>query len=255
MATLDQIEDYIRRREFTDYIMPIWLPFLPLILMIGCLVWFLVFFTAVTVMPSYYHYDYYYHHASSDVIAVGALAILFVIAIVATAINVYVVYKWVNRRNEHFKRQRLLFRAITDYLKSKGCEVSRLEPINMEMEVEENERSAVLWALIQFVPYVGGFLLLYVYHFLNKDFWKHERREDQFLNALSSILAKHGVNFTYVRMHTIPDRSTLLYVILLFVTIGLFGLYWVYTLTKDPNNHFMEHRRWEDTLLNALRSL
>ncbi len=125
----------------------------------------------------------------------------------------------------------------------------------MEMEVEENERSAVLWALIQFVPYVGGFLLLYVYHFLNKDFWKHERREDQFLNALSSILAKHGVNFTYVRMHTIPDRSTLLYVILLFVTIGLFGLYWVYTLTKDPNNHFMEHRRWEDTLLNALRSL
>jgi len=253
MATLDQIEDYIRRREFTDYIMPIWLPFLPLLLIIGGLFWLLILLFITTSGYDYY-YDYHYHY-SRDIVMSGVLATYFIIAIVATAINVYVVYKWVNRRNEHFKRQRLLFRAITDYLKSKGCEVSRLEPINMEMEVEENERSAVLWALIQFVPYVGGFLLLYVYHFLNKDFWKHERREDQFLNALSSILAKHGVNFTYVRIHTIPDRSTLLYVILLFVTIGLFGLYWVYTLTKDPNNHFMEHRMWEDTLLNALRSL
>ena len=124
MATLDQIEDYIRRREFTDYIMPIWLPFLPLLLIIGGLFWLLILLFITTSGYDYY-YDYHYHY-SRDIVMSGVLATYFIIAIVATAINVYVVYKWVNRRNEHFKRQRLLFRAITDYLKSKGCEVSRL---------------------------------------------------------------------------------------------------------------------------------
>ena len=32
MVNLDQIEEYVRRREFTDYIMPLWLPFLPMII-------------------------------------------------------------------------------------------------------------------------------------------------------------------------------------------------------------------------------
>jgi len=32
MVSLDQIEDYVRRRIFTDYVMPIWLPFIPVIL-------------------------------------------------------------------------------------------------------------------------------------------------------------------------------------------------------------------------------
>ncbi|RLI85122.1 MAG: hypothetical protein DRO98_07495, partial [Archaeoglobales archaeon] len=171
------------------------------------------------------------------------------------AINVYVVYKWVSRRNEHFKRQRLLFNSIKDFLKSKGFDVSGLETICMEVDIEETEKNAVLWALIQFVPYVGGFLLIYVYHFLNKDFYRHEKREEHFLSALSNVLSKAGFDFSYIRYNTIPDRSTILYLVLTILTFGFFGLYWVYTLTKDPNNHFVEHRKWEDTMLNILRRL
>ena len=246
MTTLEQIEDYIRRREFVDYIMPIWLPFLPLLMIVfGGLLLILTI-----PLPNRYYYTYY-----DDIMHEALIAYFLIIYIVAIAINIYIVYKWVDRRNEHFKRQRLLFRSITDYLKSKGFEVGKLESINMETEVEENEKNAILWALIQFVPYVGVFLLLYVFHFLNKDFWKHERMEDQFLSAVSSILAAYGINFTYSRMYSIPNRNTFVYIVLLLVTLGLFSFYWVYTLTKDPNNHFVEHRRWEDTLLNALKSL
>ncbi len=237
MVSIDQIEDYVRRRIFTDYVMPIWLPFIPVALSIFAVlsIFFFVFTTP--------HYSYEYP-------MYGALTFSFILGITATAINVYVVYKWVWRRNEHFKRQRLLFTSVKDYLKSKGFEVGRLESICMEMEVEEGEKNAVLWALAQFIPYIGGILLIYVYHFLNKDFYRHEKREDFFLSTLSSLIP----NFNYVRYSEIPDRSTILYLILSIVTFGIFTLYWVYTLTKDPNEHFFEHRRWEDRLVEVLKT-
>ena len=246
---IERIEEYVRRRDFTDYIMPIWLPFLPVSIV---LIASFILLTTLTIHKNYgyYHFSYLYED-----IAYLAFGIYLILAVFATAINVYVVYKWVSRRNEHFKRQRLLFNSIKDFLKSKGFDVSGLETICMEIDIEETEKNAVLWALIQFVPYVGGFLLIYVYHFLNKDFYRHEKREEHFLSALSNVLSKAGFDFSYIRYNTIPDRSTILYLVLTILTFGFFGLYWVYTLTKDPNNHFVEHRKWEDTMLNILRRL
>ncbi|ADB58165.1 DUF4234 domain-containing protein [Archaeoglobus profundus] len=252
MATIDQIEEYVRKREFTDYIMPLWLPFLPLIIVLSSFFWFMIILYLHDQSLNGYRVEL---SGREDAVIYSALPIYVILVILATAINVYVVYKWVWRRNEHFKRQKLLFNSIKDFLKSKGFDVARLESICMEIDVEENVKNAVLWALIQFVPYIGGFLLIYVYHFLNKDFYRHERREDHFLGALSSILARRGFDFSYTRYNPIPDRSTILYFVLSLITFGLFGLYWVYTLTKDPNEHFIEHRRWEDQLLNVLRRL
>jgi len=258
MATIDQVEEYVRRRDFTDYIMPVWLPFLPIIISLSSFLWFFIMVLIIYGDRRTYHFfeDYYtYNLEAEEEIIYGFLGIYLILAILALAINVYVVYKWVWRRNEHFKRQKLLFNAVKDFLRSKGLEVSRLEAICMEIDIEENEKNAVLWALVQFIPYVGGFLLIYVYHFLNKDFYKHERREEHFINALSATLSKVGIEFNYIRYSSIPDRSTILYFVLSLITLGFFGLYWVYTLTKDPNNHFMEHKRWEELMLSALKRL
>ncbi|MEM1713372.1 MAG: DUF4234 domain-containing protein [Desulfurococcaceae archaeon] len=52
----------------------------------------------------------------------------------------------------------------------------------------------------------------------------------------------------------VPDRSTLLYLILTIVT-GIFLIYWVYTLTKDPNKHFESHSVLERELVTALKQL
>ncbi len=248
MSELYQIEEYIRRRDYTDYIMPLWLPFLPLLLIIGSTFWLII------IMDFYERHEYYNHRYLMDVYTDMVelyLLVIIIITLIGVIINVYVVYKWVWRRNEHFKRQKLLFNAIKEFLRKKGFDVGKLELICMEIDVEENEKNPVLWALIQFIPYVGSILLIYVYHFLNKDFYRHEVRENNYLSALSEILS----DFYYVRYNNIPDRSTILYFVLSLVTFGIFGLYWVYTLTKDPNNHFLEHKRWEDFLLNTLKRI
>lgn len=250
MAELYIIEDCIRKRDYTDYIMPLWLPFLPLLLTIGSTIWI------IALISFYESFDRYsYHFMRYPNVLEAYIVIATVIAIIGVAINVYVVYKWVWRRNEHFKRQRMLFNAIKDFLKKKGFNVGKLELICMEMDVEESEKNPFFWALVQFIPYVGGILLIYVYHFLNKDFYRHEIREDQYISALSEILSEKGFDFHYIRYNKIPDRSTIVYLVLTFVTLGIFSLYWVYTLTKDPNNHFVEHKRWEDSLLNVLKRI
>jgi len=278
MTDLGTIEEYMNRRIFTGYIMPVWLPFIPVLLIIIGILFFTVVFIAtspnINAFDSYSytssypqpystHSTYPYSHSSADAIdelGVVAILLLFFIMLAGLALNIYVIYKWVSRRNEHFKRQRLLFRAIIGYLRAKSPkgegtlnQLNRLESLLNEIEAEEEEKNAVLWALIQFVPYVGGILLLYVYHFLNKDFWKHERREDHFLDVVSSILGNES-HFLYDSA-CVPNRNTVLYVVLSIVTLGFFGLYWVYTLTKDPNEHFKRHVRWETQLLQALRSL
>ncbi len=249
MVELYQIEEYVRRREYTDYIMPVWLPFLPLILMLVGGLWF-AFFAWYSVQPYYTHYYTYnpFHPVVFE-------TYFFILTLLGVAINVYVVYKWIWRRNEHFKRQKLLLNAIKDFLKERGFNVGKLEMICMDVEVEETERNPILWALIQFIPYVGGILLIYVYHFLNRDFFMHEIREDAFLEGISRLLSDAGIDFNYIRFSYVRDRNTILYLILTLITFGFFVLYWVYTLTKDPNNHFMEHRKWEDQLLNALRRI
>jgi hypothetical protein len=258
MASLTLIEEYMRRRETTDFIMPIWLPFIPIAMIVADVIFFLTFFTAFTITPhnQSLHLQYYDYEPEQSLAVLGGLLVFFALLILSLVLNVYVIYKWISRRNDHFLRQKLLFSAIISYLNSRiyDSEIENLNSILREMELDETEKSAVLWTILQFVPYIGLIVMFYVYHFLNKDFWKHEFRERKFLGILSNVLSKYGVDFYVPKMVT-PRRSTALYIILTFITLGFFGFYWVYTLTKDPNEHFRCHRRWEDDLLMALKSI
>ena len=122
-----------------------------------------------------------------------------------------------------------------------------------EAELEEVERSAALWAVLSFII---PFLILYVYHFLNKDFYKHEKREGAMLEDLGRALEALGLAGVRLRRpEEVKDRSTILYIIASVLTLGVFLLYWVYTLTKDPNSHFKGHALWEDELLSLLDKL
>ena len=53
----------------------------------------------------------------------------------------------------------------------------------------------------------------------------------------------------------LPDRSFVLYLILTIITLGIFGIYWLYVLLKDPNEHFKHHILVEDRLLGQLESV
>ncbi len=57
-----------------------------------------------------------------------------------------------------------------------------------------------------------------------------------------------------IRNPPIPDRSFALYFVLTLITGSIFGVYWVYVLVTDPNNHFRQQMLMEDTIMAQLSS-
>lgn len=183
------------------------------------------------------------------------------VSLIGFAVNIVLTYMLVNRRSTHFKRQKFLSEdlvaAVNSLAKTKNVDVesglSSIERTVREANIEEIRKDAVPWAILAaFIP----FMQWYVYYFLMKDFYRHERREDGFWEDLSRMLDKLGVNFSVPRRtEAMPDRSFVLYLILTIITAGLFGVYWVYVLIKDPNEHFNYHIQTERQLLTALESV
>jgi len=190
--------------------------------------------------------------------------LLWLLAIIGLIVSIILTYKLVKRRNTHFKRQMFLSEDVITAVKTIAAKkdvdvevgLSSCERTVRETKAEETEKSAVLWAILSAVPYVGSLAIWYVYYFLMKDFYKHERREDGFVEDINRVLDKCAIKFSVPRRTEIlPDRSFVLYLILNIITVGLFGIYWLYVLLKDPNEHFTYHIQIEDELLSTLESV
>jgi hypothetical protein len=184
--------------------------------------------------------------------------VLFII--ITFIVTIIIIYKLVKRRSTHFKRQNFLFEDIVTAVKAtatkKGVDVEiglvSCDRTVREAKAEETEKNAVLWAILSAFIFLA---IWYVWYFLMKDFYKHERREDGFWEDIGRVLDKCGIKFSVPRrMQPLPERGFVLYLILSIITGGLFGIYWLYVLLKDPNQHFLYHIQIEDQLLSTLES-
>jgi hypothetical protein len=201
---------------------------------------------------------YYYSYEGLPEGFVFLWLIIGLSGLINIVVSMVLTYMLVNRRSTHFKRQKFLsediIAAINSLAKTKNVDVETsllpLERSVREANAEETEKSAILWAILSaFVPFVQ----LYVYYFLMNDFYRHEWRENGFLEDLGRALNKLGISFSVpLRTEAIPNRSFVLYLILTIITMGLFGVYWIYALLKDPNMHFKYHIEAESQLLSAL---
>ncbi len=192
----------------------------------------------------------------------AATAGLYLAVIASFILFVILTYRLVKRRNHHFRRQILLFEDITTAAKKiimkkevdAEFDLASIDRTLKEIKAEEteSEKSAMLWAILS--PF-NGLALLYVWYFLMKDFSKHERREDTFWTEISKTLSKAEVNFEVpARTDPLLERSFALYLILTVITAGLFGIYWLYALLKDPNVHFRYHTKIEEQILPILEN-
>ena len=233
-VVFEDIKKHVDEADRTDYIMPIWLPFLPLILIIiGTIIY----------VSSYF--------GGSEAGMMAGAGTIVGVMFLGIILNFYIIYRWIKRRNEHFKRTHALWSSVLAALEAAGIddpEIIGIKDALNEARLEEEEKSAGLWTILTIIPLV----IYYVYHFLNKDFVKHERRELRILNNLRDLLRRRGGYVEVPIEPTIKDRSTFIYILLSIITFGIFQLYWVYTLTKDPNEHFRMHRLIEERLLDAL---
>jgi hypothetical protein len=252
----ENVKKDIRMRAETDSMMSnAWLliyllPFI-LILLVLALVFVAFFFTTTTSGQT---------TTVQFAPVLASLVLVYGFVIVIFVANIILIYRLARRRNAHFKRQIFLFEDVVTAVKAIAMRKSIDVEVGLasgdrtvrEAKAEETEKSAVLWAILSVIT---GIAVFYVWYFLMKDFYKHERREDGFWEDMNKTLDKCGVKFSWPRRtEVMPDRSFALYFILTLVTLGLFGIYWVYVLLKDPNEHFKYHVQIEDQLLAALET-
>ncbi len=186
-----------------------------------------------------------------------AIFLLYVAIFVVGIIFVILLFKLVKRRNTHFNRQTFVFEDLIGAAKQlaakKGVDVSLhvnyLERNVREAKFDELEKNATLYAILSLFPIFN----YYVYYFLMKDFFRHERREDQYVAGLTNLLATLGIPMNLPRRTSpVPDRSFAVYLIVSLITGGIFSIYWVYVLVTDPNNHFRQQAMIEDTVMAQL---
>ncbi len=259
MSMVERLKQDIRLRDDADYIMPVWLPFISVILVFLGLIILLggylaeESFSSAPLIPTTQENAEITGNIEANVGA-GVLGISLALIVLGGFILLYVMYKWIDRRNKHFKRTVMFYRDLADYFEAKGLSkrAESIRNIVRQMEVEQSERSAALWVILVLIINI---LVYYVFHFLTKDFYIHSRREAYIWDEASKAMEELGHPLMYRSMYTIPDRNTVLYFVLSLLTLGLFNLYWVYVITNDPNEHFKEHRRFEDELIDKIEKL
>jgi len=201
--------------------------------------------------------------ASTAYNAFGGFTSVVGVGLVAQIINIYFFYMLIRRRNQHFPRQQRFASDLITVLRGAANKKSTnidlllgsMENSLRRSQVEEDEKSAVLWVILMLVPVVNLFALLYIFYFLTGDFYKHERWEDGMLSDIERAMSALGVQFVFHRDDPIPHRSYVLYLLVTIITVGIFGLYWEYTLIADPNKHFAHHAVFEPAIIQAITPL
>lgn len=195
---------------------------------------------------------------SNSFISTSIILLSLLIGAVAAALIAVLYYKLIYRMNLHFKRSRMLRESLIDLVsflsKSRGIpdtELSHLKTLHRELELRETKRSAGLNAILSIIV---PFYWLYAGYFLTAEWQEHEAREKVFFKDAFESIRTLGIRVPTVYWEEMSKRSPGLYVILTIILGGLFAIYWLWTLIKDPEHHFASHRRLEDILLDSLES-
>lgn len=174
----------------------------------------------------------------------------------------YATYRLVGRRDEHGRRRLAFMSYVWHALAARADALGRrsdvqpgldnLSRIYAEVEAHErrNKREPALWTILRFILEPVG---AYINHFLNDDMRFLDRWETSFAENVEWVLGRLGIDAAIPRrQHLVERRDTVLYVVLTIVTLGLFALYWRYTVMTDGNAHFDEDAAMEDAILRAL---
>ncbi len=204
-----------------------------------------------------------------------------VLGLAASAAATYLVFRLVNRGNEHSARTRALLLATLSSLEARAGPSGQraLLPLNSaeegfyKLNRGERERSAVLWALLSLIPFVGWIFLVVAQWRLSRDLEKHSRLEDLVLEDVDRALRIVGtqgipvrrvpirshdaLGITIVTVSIIELFSSLVIglvgsLILIYLTVGAFSLFWIDLSMRDPAGHFHYHSQLEVDMLRAL---
>lgn len=251
---LRRVEAEIRRRASTDRRMGYgWMivPILPLLVTIAVLA------VLVGLVISSLANIQQLGTAVSGFAAIFVLYLFTIFALYAVLLlGALAFYYLIDRRNRHFKRQQLLFSAISTYLlaiKSSTSheQIARLMEFSEDLAFEEGDRPAGLWAITSL--FATPIVVLMVAYNLTQDLRKHEELQLAFQQTLPLAFEEAGLPRPTIPSNRSHNRDPMLCVVLTAITAGIFWVYWFYTLLSDYNEHFNDQAVFEDRILASIK--
>src|SRR5207245_4510216 len=171
----------------------------------------------------------------------------------------YLVFRVVDRQNKHALRMRETFSQSLRRIESetRPGQLHVLLPFNSAEQdfsallQNTHERSAILWAMLVLIPYLGWlFLIIALYH-LSEESNVHERKERLLLEDLDRVLGATGSQRIPLEPHYLPSRDSTAFLLARLFTLRLGTVFWLYEMISSPNRHFGYHSDFEPNLLAA----
>jgi hypothetical protein len=179
--------------------------------------------------------------------------------------GLYVTYQLVRRSRDHNARRMEMLDAATtlawEQTQAKGrAEALRpsFERIAQQMAVLRNQsaqfRDPVIWVLI--CAFTGGIGTIIIYILLDGDLVTHDHAEGAIEAELSTIYTQLGAPVAGPNPARLKGRHNYVArVIVMFLTCGVYSLWWLYDLMVEGNRHFEENWQWEDDLAQSVQQL
>ena len=175
------------------------------------------------------------------------------------------IYRLINRRDEHFRREaqldRDLLQSLKDRLQARSVdpynlpEMAALERAIRDKEMSEQPRNAVLWLIVSLVT--SGLGTLVIEYFATVDWYYHEQRQIEVVRRSNALLAAANIpaSLQYTYDEVLPERHFWLNLIATMASFGIWGIWWGYHMLADGNRHYENQWRWEDSLSTQIAAL
>ena len=204
-------------------------------------------------------YYYIQQRVTSDWTTDPSTAIILTI-VTCGIYGLYVFYKLMERRDLHLARMANVVNTSVALVTEKAAatgkselisqDLAQLDMVQREMYEQSRERGAVLWLVLGILT---GICTLIGYYFIMDDLARHDQLEASYFTLMSGILTKLGLSAQGSQAApTMPERNFVTFLLLSFVTCGIYAFYWLYVMVLDGNNHVEAQVQWEDYVYSAL---
>lgn len=179
--------------------------------------------------------------------------------------GIYVYVKRIGRIDAFSRRKRDYYSAVIEWTRRQANASGREELYHHDLnDLDAAITGAYSGALRPIRPgrsFVLSLVTLGIYglvvlYRLNRYWWDAQVLEQDFDDAVSQLWTKLGLvryPLTY-RLDQSKRRSFGLYLVLSFVTFGIWGLVWDHKIHTDPDRLFPEFHNVEDTVLQTVRA-
>ncbi|MFW6009297.1 MAG: DUF4234 domain-containing protein [archaeon] len=193
------------------------------------------------------------------------LYVLLLSWITAGIYSIVVYYQRLKRVTDFIERRKKYYNGVLNFTENYAKEEGEYDDIVNELnDLNDDIKFAFGNKVKKFNPLVDtilsvvtfGIYGIYIWYRLNKVWYELQLIEQDFNDDLSKIWSKLNLiknPFNY-NVDSSRDRNFWLYLLLTFVTVGIWGLVWDYKIHTDPDNLYEEFHFVEDEILQIIRN-